>query len=94
MQGYDTTRQEVPALSRTWTAQVAYRECGVVTDIRTYTVTISNFDGYTAEVDGKETDVVSAARILSNAKADNGLTLIKEIRPIPASMLACLGVSA
>lgn len=94
MQGYDTTHQEVPALSRTWEATVTYREFGVVTEIVTYTVTVSNFDGYTAEVDGKPATVHAAGRILSSAKADNGLALIKEIKPIPVSMLVCLGMSA
>ena len=76
---------KAPALSRTWQATVTYRECSVVTDIVTYTVTMTRTaQGFTATVDGKEVDVLAAARILKNAQNDNGLTVTAEILDTPA----------
>lgn len=86
---------QVPAINKTWDATMTYRECGVVTAIVTYTVTLDKTSGeLIATVDGEQVDVLRAARILSSAKDDNGLRLTREVRPVPPSMLACLGVSA
>lgn len=82
----DTTAQTTKprALFRAWQAKVTYRECGTVTDVTTYTVTMSRTAaGIVASVDGKETDVKRAARILENAEADNALTLTAEILDTP-----------
>ena len=96
MQVYEAHAEIVPpAITKTWEATVTYRECGVVTDICTYTVTLDKSGGeLIAVVDGEQVDVERASRILSSAQADNALHLVREVRPVPASMLACLGVSA
>ena len=79
-----TTSTKPSALFRAWLATVTYRECGVVTDVTTYTVTMSRTQtGIVATVNGKEVDVLTADRILSNAQADNGLTVTAEIFDTP-----------
>lgn len=93
MTHYATQPAKVPALSRTWAATVTYRECGVVTAIRTYTVTLDKRSGVTvAEVDGQPADLEVAVRILRNA--DTAPVVLSEVVPFPQSMARCLGVSA
>ncbi|MBZ9750761.1 hypothetical protein K7W42_07790 [Deinococcus sp. HMF7604] len=88
---YDAQSTKVPALSRTWHAEVTYRECGVVTGHSTHTVTISRRTGvFTAEIDGQPATVHDAARILTGSK----LTVLSEVIPFPASMARALGRSA
>lgn len=82
---YDTGSTKVPALSRTWEATVTYRECGVVTAVRTYTVTISRLTGeYTAEIDGQPVSVLAADKLLTGAQR----TLTHEVIPTPTGMRA------
>ena len=91
---YEAQPVQVPATSKTWEATVTYRECGAVTAICTYTVTLDKTSGeLIAVVDGEQVDVLRASRILSSAQADKGLRLISETRPFPASMARALGVT-
>lgn len=56
------------AITRTWAADVVYRECGTVTGSRLYTVTMTRTaQGFTAEIDGQPAGVLDAARILGSA---------------------------
>ena len=83
------------ALFRAWTARVTYRECGTVTGISTYTVTMSRAaGGFIATVNGKEVDVKAAARILESAEADKALTVTAEILDTPAPAPERLGKAA
>ena len=80
----DTKR---PALSRTWKATVTYRECGVVVDVTTYTVTLSRAvigGPLAAQVDGQEVDVTRAVGILQGAQVE----VLNEVlsQPTPPSI--------
>ncbi|MFT2719887.1 hypothetical protein ACMT4L_07775 [Deinococcus sp. A31D244] len=65
---------------------------GAVVQVRQHAVTISKHGGVLmAEVDGQPTDMLTADRILRGADTR---TLTHEVKPFPASMARCLGVSA
>lgn len=94
MQNTTATTTQSPekpaALSRTWQATVTYRECGVVTAISTYNVTIKvnaqAEGGYSATINGQEAGVIDAGRILENARRENGLHVLEEVlAPLPTS---------
>lgn len=75
------------AISRTWAAPTTYRECGVVTGLTTYTVTLTRTArGFTATVDGQLVDVLTADRILRNA---DRLELLVEVLDIIGKSAAC-----
>lgn len=85
----NTTTQTKPrAITRTWQARVTFREVGVVTDVITYTITMTRTTlGIVATVNGELVDVLTADRILRNAQAENGLTLIsEELEPTPPTI--------
>lgn len=93
MQGYDTTPAKVPALTRTWEVHVVYRECGVVTGSRTYTVKLDKTSGeLQAIIDGELSTVERAVNIL--ASAETKPFLLSETLPTPPSMARAVGVSA
>ena len=88
---YDAQPVKVPAIARTWDAYTIDRECGVVVNVQTYTVTLSRQTGeLVATVDGEIVPVLEATRILKGATT---LTLTSEIIPTPAAIRA-LGVRA
>ncbi|MFN4250668.1 hypothetical protein [Deinococcus sp.] len=89
---YDAQNAKVPALSRTWETVTLDRMDGAVVQVRQHTVTISKHSGVLmAEVDGQPADMLTADRILRGADERH---LKHEIKPFPASMARCLGVSA
>lgn len=66
----DTKR---PALSRTWQATVTYRECGTVTAVDTYTVTLSREvvgGPLSATVDGQTVALRHALNLLEGARVE------------------------
>lgn len=83
------------ALFRAWQATVTYRECGTVTDVQTYTVTMSRTaQGVTATLNGRPADVLAAARILSSAQSENALTVTAEILDTPSTPARAIGKAA
>lgn len=83
------------ALFRAWQATVTYRECGTVTDVQTYTVTMSRTaQGVTATLNGRPADVLTAARILSSAQSENALTVTAEILDTPSTPARAIGKAA
>lgn len=74
----DTTKPR--ALSRTWAATVTYRECGVIVERVTYTVTLSRTaDGFAAEVNGQPAPLKAALNILQGAQ----VTVTAEVLDTP-----------
>lgn len=63
-----TTQTAIPAVLRTWAFTVTYRECGVVTDVREYTVTLDRRSGpLQAEVNCSAATLENAVRLLRAA---------------------------
>lgn len=83
---HPTTR----ATTRTWNVHTTYRECGVVTGITTYAVTLTRTAaGIVATVDGALVDVLAADRILRNADRLEVTAEVLEAAPTIGKAVAC-----
>lgn len=63
-----TIQNTAPAVRRTWALTVTYRECGVVTDVRDYTVTLDKQSGrLQGEINGKAATLERTIGLLRSA---------------------------
>lgn len=89
----DTTAQtqKPRALFRAWQATVTFREVDVVTDVQTYTVTMSRTaSGVLATVDGQEVATERAARILAMSdRLEVTAEILEDTAPTIGKPAAC-----